>query len=673
MIVQYKTVPVADSHYVRSSTWIRIPAKIAARIPRQSIVVATLVFGTVVSVTSWLGAMRSESALLQTQLTAAATNRVLAIQREFEVAANAARAGTALLSISPNLPLADVDRFIRAVPSDRLPVQTATSISNDPGHNISLAVAKSPTGDLFLQVSIADITERALSYLKPHGLDVSLYEGGRRIFYHRSRMHGVYKAYPWEALRGAILPHNENWTFAGRAFRIECSPVPGYLGANSTWQPFGLLAFCLLGTVLLAALFDALITHARGVEKLVNERTAELAQARDAALEASILKSRFLANVSHEIRTPLNGVLGMTEFLLDAPLDSEQRECALTIRQSGNLLLHLINDLLDLSKIEAGQFSLDAEPFDLAETLQAAIDNAGEIAHAKGLVFTLNHDSKIPRFQIGDSLRFSQVMLNLLGNAVKFTDTGSIAFIVSQTSAGLGFQIRDTGPGISPEMMNRLFQRFVQADGSNARRYGGAGLGLAICKELVLLMGGRLWAESAPGAGSTFFFEIPSRPAPSQPTPFQLDPPRRYRAASAIPAPPPVLCLPAHGARILIVEDNYVNQKVTAGMVRKLGYEVDIAANGVEGVSAHRDNTYAAILMDCQMPEMDGFEATRHIRDRETSQTRTPIIALTASAMLEDRERCLEASMDDHLAKPLQFQALKQALDRWCPAVAEPV
>jgi signal transduction histidine kinase/ActR/RegA family two-component response regulator len=387
---------------------------------------------------------------------------------------------------------------------------------------------------------------------------------------------------------------------------------------------------------------------------LVAMRTAR--RARRSAEHANRAKSTFLANVSHEVRTPMNGVLGMCDLLLCTALTPQQQEYAVTIAESARLQLRILNDLLDSAKIEAGKLTLEAIPFcptDLIKDIQRAFH--GNVL-SKGLDFSVEF-VQVPAAVTGDPHRVRQIVSNLVSNAVKFTKQGGIRVRIegaSGNSTGLLIAVSDTGIGIPVETQSKLFEKFVQSDESTTRRFGGTGLGLSICRDLAELMGGSITVESIEGKGTTFRLRLPLAAAQ---TPLKQE--------GSIPGE----MLPRSALPILIVEDNLVNQKVAAGMLHTFGLTSRIANNGLEAVAMCAAGNFAAILMDCQMPEMDGFEATQRIR---ASGLRIPIVALTAGAADKERRHALEAGMDDFLAKPVSRVELRATLNRWLPAVLAP-
>ena len=404
--------------------------------------------------------------------------------------------------------------------------------------------------------------------------------------------------------------------------------------------------------------FNALLGDLESHDRALHETMDELVEARDAAEAANVLKSHFLANMSHEIRTPLNGVLAMAQIMAMGEMAPKQRERLGVIHQSGEALLTVLNDILDLSKIEAGRMELEDADFDtgeLAGKLEAAHQPA---AVAKGLSFSVEVTTAALGVRRGDVVRLQQILNNLLANAVKFTHAGEVRMLIDgegeNGEAGIKVSVTDTGIGVPSDKLPLLFQKFSQVDSSTTRQFGGTGLGLAICRELAQLMGGNVWAESIQGVGSTFFVSTPLRRVSTT-----------SRAAPAFGAPQ-ATAAEISSLRILAAEDNATNQLVLKTVISTFGLDVDIVPDGQKAVEAWAKGGYDLILMDIQMPVMDGITATREIRavEARTGQRRTPIIALSANAMVHQVKEYLNAGMDMHVAKPIQLAKLHDALER---------
>ena len=414
-------------------------------------------------------------------------------------------------------------------------------------------------------------------------------------------------------------------------------------------------ALLLVSTVRFALLRAELRAHA--------ETARQLQQAKTIADQASRAKSDFLAVMSHEIRTPLNAVMGFANLLAESRLDDAQRGYVATINSEGGRLTSLINDVLDLTKIEQGRLVLERLPYAPAETANEVLRLLNARAHEKKLELRFEAQLAGPLLVTGDPLRFRQILVNLVDNAIKFTPQGSVTLFLAWTPprkpgapGKLSVRVRDTGIGIPADKLKDLFQMFMQADTSTTRHYGGTGLGLAICQRLVALMGGEISVQSRRGEGSEFFFSVPVT---------VIAAPLETEEVEAEPAVPS-----GHRARVLVVDDMETNRFLLEVFLRRNGFEPELASGGEEAVRLATTRTYDAILMDLQMPDVDGYTAARRIRDAEAGGRRTPIIALTATITPGTREKCLEAGMDEHLTKPLDLRRFTMLLQRFVVADA---
>lgn len=387
-----------------------------------------------------------------------------------------------------------------------------------------------------------------------------------------------------------------------------------------------------------------------------------LRKAKESAEESAKAKGLFLATMSHELRTPMNGVLGCTRLLQDTALTPQQQELIITMQRSAEALLALVNDILDFSKIEAGKMTLEVADVDLRSLVKDVITLVSELARQKGLSLTSEVHENVPPLFRGDPVRLRQILFNLVGNAIKFTERGEVGITVGMDSASspeaehilIRWTVKDTGIGMTKSQLDRLFEAYVQADTSTTRRFGGTGLGLMICRQLVTMMGGTISAESTPGEGSIFSYTTHLLPAIMRNSMESRNTPSpSYTDAFRSPR------------RILVVDDNEINQVVACKFLQKLGYQVEVARNGRDAIESLARANYDAVLMDCEMPDMDGYEAARCIRKKEEEQKspRLPIIAMTGNASVEDARQCKKAGMDDMVTKPVSLTSLRTTLD----------
>ena len=446
------------------------------------------------------------------------------------------------------------------------------------------------------------------------------------------------------------------WLLRAYQYTLLGGPLLVNIGVRS---PHHWMIAAVVSSLLLFITIQGKMLHAQFWGVLNSQ--ASLRKAKREAESASEAKSAFLANMSHEIRTPLHGLLGMIAVALESELSEEQRRQLELARNSGLLLQGILNDVLDISKIDAGKAVLEVCEFDLKATLEGAVGLMTPQARQKGLDLSLGYAREVPDWFRGDAGKVRQIALNFIGNALKFTKNGSIAVTVSAAPVPSGqwnvrIAVRDTGIGIGTEQQANLFEKFSQADSSTTRKYGGTGLGLAICRRLAEIMGGAVGVISAPGAGSTFWASLPLTRAVAPEN-------------AGLPAMDDTGSRRRWQGRILVVEDNLTNQIILGQLLKRRGLSVDMASNGRDAVEMLLKTDYSIVLMDCQMPEMDGYRATGEIRAHEGrgSRPRTPIVAMTANAMAGDREVCLRAGMDDYVSKPLTVAELERVLSRWSP------
>ena len=411
---------------------------------------------------------------------------------------------------------------------------------------------------------------------------------------------------------------------------------------------------------------DGKITNFAAIERDISDNKAaekQMLWAKEEAEYANKSKSEFLANMSHELRTPMNGIIGMCELMIDTSLNAEQKEMIKTLRSSSENLLGMLNDILDISKVEAGDLKLENVPFDISIATQEMMQLFTPVAADKNLYLALKIAENVPAVIQGDPGRLQQILRNLISNALKFTEVGGISINIAVSKQRgvpeLYFQVKDTGIGVPEDKLEEIFQKFSQADTSITRKYGGTGLGLAITKQLLGMMGGIIGVESTVGYGSVFYFCIPIREAAKDAKPVNIIPEDEKKDTKI-----------NTGLKILAVDDHPVNRMFVDKLLKKMGiHDIDFAENGSDAIFMLQSKKYDLVFMDCQMPEMDGYTATKHILDIE-GEDHTPIIAMTANAMVGDREKCIKSGMDDYISKPVKADKLRKVLEKWSGAVS---